>query len=817
MRLDEVVLRTLEKEPDRRYQQASEVKLDVEAIRSKPVAAKPSTLEKPRGTWSFGRLAFLVIIVLMGTFAGLVASFVIVSWLSYSSLQQPMATTEENRAAIPTASQKAAALEHYVTEVERQRLEQQRQKQLEEAVRDPLEANAVVQFTTDGVKLHPRFGLNELNSEQRLAIEQIMNARHQEYLLYESRAAKREPTANGVQIVTISNLDTETSTLENDFWTDIDSALPVAQQKFLRLNLPLYQDQHSGRARHFLIDALPAGMSGGSSGIMSGGGMPPMSATPGGLAIDPSILRYQQLLGWNLGYLPLQIVISRRGKWFAWSLYQARVDRSSEADGTVRETYVPQLELDHGEAPELPSGLRRFWRESPSPNAVGQRPDTHAEGLDFQPAEIVDAESSEFIVWMKTGELRLSHWFAKAIRLDGDKLDQVNSLATETWKKYMALEAKHTQYSTTPEAEYVAVVSAFPIERRQLEAEFWEKLDALVEGTVNEQLHVPKFTSHHVNSVCPGLFGWAGHLDKVQVTIWKKGNWFHWRTRNKRDSDGLAWGRGEGDGASLPIMLAHYWQTHQDRLSSQVSSDTDSLPTRPLPLLDDSLRSLDALRAADQTPWDEVEQLAKELLAKFTAPADKGRIHWMAAHVYGQSDIRGHAADVIRHAQEALRYERDPVQRGWLFMYLGDASGLIARRDEATRWYLKGYLELLPFNLPDKAPELPPVGKFGGDLRDSSDGEVDPELIAIEVKRAAEMKARQDAEFTRELVSRRDIYIRQLADLDARGNPLDGKDVKPESQLRAIASEVLRDQTAIEQLLKRVALSKPILGEKPPD
>ena len=91
------------------------------------------------------------------------------------------------------------------------------------------------------------------------------------------------------------------------------------------------------------------------------------------------------------------------------------------------------------------------------------------------------------------------------------------------------------------------------------------------------------------------------------------------------------------------------------------------------------------------TPWDEVEKRANELLAKFTAPADKGRIHWMEANVYGQSDIRGHGADVIRHAKEALKYERDPVQRGWLYMYLGDAAGLDWKsKDEATRWYLKG-------------------------------------------------------------------------------------------------------------------------------
>src|SRR5690606_19791123 len=40
VRLDEVVLRTLEQEPERRYQQASEVKSDVEAVSgSSPAAA----------------------------------------------------------------------------------------------------------------------------------------------------------------------------------------------------------------------------------------------------------------------------------------------------------------------------------------------------------------------------------------------------------------------------------------------------------------------------------------------------------------------------------------------------------------------------------------------------------------------------------------------------------------------------------------------------------------------------------------------------------------------------------------------------------
>ncbi len=61
VRLDEVVLKTLEKEPDRRYQHASEVKIDVETISSTPLLSceskkganprlKPATKPNPSGS-----------------------------------------------------------------------------------------------------------------------------------------------------------------------------------------------------------------------------------------------------------------------------------------------------------------------------------------------------------------------------------------------------------------------------------------------------------------------------------------------------------------------------------------------------------------------------------------------------------------------------------------------------------------------------------------------------------------------------------------------------------------------------------------------
>ena len=54
VRLDEVVLRALEKEPELRYQQASEIKTAVETIASSP----PTVAEPPQGSWRSLRYRF---------------------------------------------------------------------------------------------------------------------------------------------------------------------------------------------------------------------------------------------------------------------------------------------------------------------------------------------------------------------------------------------------------------------------------------------------------------------------------------------------------------------------------------------------------------------------------------------------------------------------------------------------------------------------------------------------------------------------------------------------------------------------------------
>ena len=87
VRLDEVVLRTLAREPDRRYQQASEVKTDMETVRNLIAAAQSGAAPAQRRRWGLSRttMSFLAGVIVTGCmFIGLRA------WLNYEEHRSDM-------------------------------------------------------------------------------------------------------------------------------------------------------------------------------------------------------------------------------------------------------------------------------------------------------------------------------------------------------------------------------------------------------------------------------------------------------------------------------------------------------------------------------------------------------------------------------------------------------------------------------------------------------------------------------------------------------------------------------------------------------
>jgi hypothetical protein len=156
--------------------------------------------------------------------------------------------------------------------------------------------------------------------------------------------------------------------IENEMWTKLDDAVPVETQKEFRDRLNLYTidvpNDDSGSMGMSGYGGGPGmGMAPGMGSAMGGAGM----GMPGGM-MGGSPGTGPGLLGWEPEQYPLEISISRSGRWFEWSV----VSDKSNAD--IRAVH----ELDQGKAPTLPSTLQRFYREPGPWMAVANAQATYA-------------------------------------------------------------------------------------------------------------------------------------------------------------------------------------------------------------------------------------------------------------------------------------------------------------------------------------------------------------------------------------------------------------------------------------------------------
>jgi RNA polymerase sigma factor (sigma-70 family) len=226
----------------------------------------------------------------------------------------------------------------------------------------------------------------------------------------------------------------------------------------------------------------------------------------------------------------------------------------------------------------------------------------------------------------------------------------------------------------------------------------------------------------------------------------------------------------------------------------------------PAPGLLRDLADLDGMRRGEQTDFAAVEKKGGELLAKYPAAADRGQIYFALTRVYSNSGITRTWARVTKYGRLALEHEKDSVRRGEVFSVLASAAEVAVKagdpladdpfavkRKRAAEIILEGYRELLPLKLPAVAPDLPGVDKIGDAL-----GHADPvEKARLLARHAAQMKARREAEFVRDMVQRRDTYTAQL-------NYLYGREPKADAELRELIGE-LKDPKAAADLLERVA------------
>lgn len=389
VRLDEVVLRTLAKEPDRRYQQASEVKTDMEAVRALINATQSGAARGRWARWGMSRTT-------IGFFAGVAITACIAIWLlrraevNYAGFSRPLgeaqigspanydsmmavdsnATSDDSYGAMGTAS---AGMSSDMADT------QDPGNAISSAVEGDMSAVAMegggggmgmgpmssgmgagmapgmtggFGMSTVGTPSQARvipvieFHENEvtlnlqavtLNADQTAKINEILKSAHERYLKEEALHSTITVDSANSQTTHVSRFPEQLSIIENDLWTQIDDIVSVEQQKELRDKLQLFEGT-SGLQRNEsqAVSVMMPGMA-GAGGLGSG--------MPGGNSGAAPSEYLPGVLGWPQDDLSAMVIVGRNGRWYDWYIHLSNGKRS----------------VTH-RAPELPVELRRFHR-----------------------------------------------------------------------------------------------------------------------------------------------------------------------------------------------------------------------------------------------------------------------------------------------------------------------------------------------------------------------------------------------------------------------------------------------------------------------
>ncbi len=208
------------------------------------------------------------------------------------------------------------------------------------------------------------------------------------------------------------------------------------------------------------------------------------------------------------------------------------------------------------------------------------------------------------------------------------------------------------------------------------------------------------------------------------------------------------------------------------------------------------LQTLNHLRKGVKTDFSKVDAVSESMLKKYTDPIDKGKIYYAVAHIFAQAGGT-RPAEVVQFATKALECPLDPSQRLRLYVYWGDALQLLGKekvfmekRKAAVVPYLNAFKELMKYDLPLKAPELP--GVFAYDV--NGDG---PLVEVFKKKHMEAVLKREKAIFQGEMILHRDVIEGQIIGLYTRP-PF------ATHQLQEFAYEIVGETKAVADLIARV-------------
>ncbi|MCA9011422.1 MAG: serine/threonine protein kinase, partial [Planctomycetaceae bacterium] len=314
VRLDEVVFRTLAKDPSRRYQQASQLKTDVDTLRL-PRTHAGATVAHPH------RRRFRIAVAI-STIGGLMVSVIVFTPIILLMRQEYLRGDAIKDDWIPLqAKHKARSEATLKSPFSRS---------------EPLYGQPAIFIDESGPTLNA--AEFSLSGEQLNAVNKILKTIREHYLQEEALHSAFSIDIAGVQTTELQPFPEQVRIIENDFWTQIAEVIPVEMQRQFRDRLELYSSstrrQNGGMQRNEDDDPEPMSFYSDTP-----------DESPGW---KDSASRYHPgLLGWRQDLLPIQVRIAPQDGLFelsvAWKINPLNVRLKTSV---------------------LPASLQRFYRET---------------------------------------------------------------------------------------------------------------------------------------------------------------------------------------------------------------------------------------------------------------------------------------------------------------------------------------------------------------------------------------------------------------------------------------------------------------------
>jgi serine/threonine protein kinase len=124
-----------------------------------------------------------------------------------------------------------------------------------------------------------------------------------------------------------------------------------------------------------------------------------------------------------------------------------------------------------------------------------------------------------------------------------NQVEAVNKALQDSYREYLALEKRHSEQSIDSQGHVVTIIHPFATDLEPLESHFWSRLDAvldrdqqkvarwkLISPESNWESPAPGVDISLRDRVRPGLLGWG--KNGARFEIWREGTWFRWKVQS---------------------------------------------------------------------------------------------------------------------------------------------------------------------------------------------------------------------------------------------------------------------------------------------